>query len=339
MKQVETWGIVGCGRVAENHAWAAREAGLRLRWACDKDLEKAAALAQKYGIERITRNPSDIRDDANTHFVSIATDHASHIRIAKQFLNTPAVLVEKPLALPSQDVEDFLVAVNDASVVFGVVSQHRCRSHIRRIRSALISGAFGKIDHVRARTLSKRQDQYYLGSEWRGTWAGAGGGALVNQGYHAIDILIYLLGVPHVTSARTWNRRPNVFEVEEGYNAALLFPQKISGEIFGTNAGAADWDVLVEVFGSKGYAVFDLNHPGGIREAVGVEVVNEEDDVRPPPGISYFGTSHLGVFRELVAAANGDGQATATVRDGVTTLNVIREIYRLAGVDHGFQNR
>lgn len=328
----ETWGIVGCGRVAENHAWAAREAGLRLTWACDLDRERAEALASRYGIARVTRDLDELRHDEETQLVSIATDHASHLEIARQFLHKPAVIVEKPLALPGQGAAAFLQAADRAKAVVGVASQHRCQPHVRRVLSALKDGALGDIDLVRTRTISARPDSYYLERRWRGTWAQAGGGALVNQGYHALDTMVLFFGAPEVLGARVWNRRPHVFEVEEGYHAALRFPGGVMGELFGSNAGGSEWDVVLEIFGTRGQVVLDLNHPGRIREAVGL-TTNTCQSVHPPPGVSYYGTSHLLLMRELLHAVEQGTESPVAVEESLRTVDVIRRIYQVAGVE------
>jgi len=324
------WGIVGCGRVAANHAWAAKEAGLRLKWACDLIGDRARHLSKDYGIQHVTQHAQDLESDDRLDVVSIATDHASHLSLANLFLNKKAILIEKPIGTPSQNFTAFIDRAEQNGCIVGVVSQHRFRPHVRQIMEAIHAGALGDIELVRARTLSARTDEYYASSNWRGKQAKEGGSALINQGYHALDTLLFIFGRPSVLTARTWTHRTHILETEEGFSCILRFADGIHAEVFGSTAGAAVWDVVIEIYGSRGHVIFDLNHPGSIRECAGVEFSLECVDCEPPPGMSYFGTCHREVVADLVDAVRNRRTPMVTARDANQTLETIANIYEAA---------
>lgn len=325
-----SWGIVGCGRVSPNHAWAASCAGLSLRAACDIRAQRAESLAERFGIQKWTSDVHDLVADDDLDVVSVATDHASHVQIARLFLGRKGVVIEKPLGLPGTDYRSFLADVDRSNTVVSVVSQHRLRPHVLRVREAVLNRQFGAIELVRVRTSAHRHDSYYTDSNWRGTLAGEGGSALVNQGYHAIDLIRFLFGVPEVRFARTWTHRTNIMETEEGYQAWLELPAGGCVELFGTNAGTVEWDVVLEVHGSKGHVVLDLNHPGSVRESSVVSLPPETESAVPPPGVSYYGAAHSDTLKDLVDAVAEEREPAVTVREAWSTLQLIQSIYASA---------
>lgn len=325
-----TWGIIGCGRVSANHAWAAKKAGLNLKWACDLIGDKALKLSKDYNIQYITERVEDLIEDDELDIISIATDHSSHIPIASLFLNKQAILIEKPLGIPSQDIATFIKQVEQSNCHVSVVSQHRFDPHVRQIMEAIHTGKLGKIELVRARTLSARDDDYYSESTWRGKYATEGGSALINQGYHALDTLLFFFGYPSVLGARVWTHRKHLLETEEGFECQLKFKNDIHAELFGTTAGVAVWDVVIEIYGSKGHIIFDLNHPNSIRESFGVNLDFKLTNSSPPPGMSYYGTSHLNVIKDIVRTIKNKKVPTVILNDAKQTLDIISNIYNMA---------
>lgn len=326
------WGIIGCGRVAANHAWAARECGLDLLWACDVTYGRAAAIAHRFGVRQVTTRISDLEADPSLACLVIATDHASHLSIARRFLNTPVrgILIEKPLCTPDQDDLAFAASVVRSRKTVGLVSQHRFRPHVRHVRKILKDGGFGRIELIRATSLTSRDDSYYRDSGWRGTLEQEGGSALINQGYHALDTLVHLFGRPNVRSARMWTQRTQIIEGEEGYHAQLAFGD-CPADLHGSNAGGQVWDVVIEICGSAGHVIFDLNHPGGIREITCTSHPVEPDPQPAVPGIDYYGTSHREAVADFAVALMNGHSPTVTVVHAQETLSVIRDIYRTGG--------
>jgi UDP-N-acetyl-2-amino-2-deoxyglucuronate dehydrogenase len=250
-------GILGAGNISDTHARAAREiSGVEVVAHWGRDFEKAARMAREYGgrahqdLESFLRQrPMDV--------VLVGTPsglHAEHAgAAARQGLH---VLVEKPLDVTVERIDALIDVCDRAAVKLGVIFQDRTAPDLVWLKRVVADGALGKVFLVSARVKWYRPPEYYSSSRWRGTWALDGGGALMNQGIHTVDLLLWLLGdVERVyASSRT---ALHSIEVEDTAVACLEFAGGTIATLEAATSVFPGFPRRVEVTGTEGTVVVE----------------------------------------------------------------------------------
>ncbi|WP_049569182.1 Gfo/Idh/MocA family protein [Nonomuraea sp. SBT364] len=327
--------IVGCGRVAPNHAdgFGALTHG-ELAWACDRDLATARAFAAAHGVGAATDSVERVLRDPSVTSVSVAVDHAGHHRLAaRALLAGKHVLVEKPLALSKEDGEQLVKLAEERGLVLSVVSQHRYDPLVVAVRRWVGQGLLGTLLYAQVSLEASRTADYYSDSYWRGTWAGEGGSALVNQGYHCLDVTRSLLGPLEVRAAIAGRARlGEVIETEDTLSALLL--AGATPVTLNVTVGSATlWRTRLELVGSAGSVCLDLDHPSTLHRATGAVATVEHpaETMEPAPGIGYYGVSHRRQIANFAAAITSGEPLVADARSGVGMVELLQQIYRATG--------
>lgn len=238
--------IVGCGNIARVHARAIEQSGLGRLAACvDTDLPRAKTLAGIYEAvpyaaleEMLQIEPLDV--------VHICTPHFQHLKMIEQVAAKGiAVFTEKPPVISMQDFAALEAA--GEKVPLGVCFQNRFNRTVRQIQAWQREGKIGGPKGARAFVTWNRPAAYYNAAPWRGKLAEAGGGVLINQAVHTLDLLVQLLGAPQYVEASMANRHlRGVVEVEDTLEAYVGFPE-CEALLFASNAYCADERVLLEI--------------------------------------------------------------------------------------------
>src|SRR5262245_29064411 len=187
--------LVGCGKVASIHAAAlAALSEAEFVAACDVSAERADAFGAKHRVRPFTDLTTMLRE-AHPEAVIIGTPHPLHAEAAVRAAEAGAhVLVEKPLAANLADCDAMLGAARRSGVTLGVISQRRFYEPVQRMRQAIDEGKIGTPALGVFIQYSWREAAYYRSDPWRGRWDTEGGGVLVNQSPHQLDILLWLMG-------------------------------------------------------------------------------------------------------------------------------------------------
>lgn len=247
-------GLVGCGKVGSIHAAALGSIPeARFVAACDANPDRAAAFAAKYGVAPFTDLAAMLKQvDA----VIIGTPHPLHAEPAIFAARAGVhVLVEKPMAATLADCEAMLAAAKQSGITLGVISQRRFFEPVQRMKEAIDAGKIGTPSLAVFIMYSWREPSYYHSDPWRGKWDTEGGGVLVNQSPHQLDILLWLLG-PVVEVSGTWANvnHPNV-EVDDTAVATLRFKNGGLGSIITSVSQKPGIYTKVHVHGSNGASV------------------------------------------------------------------------------------
>ncbi len=244
--------IVGCGTISDWHAKAVAEAPHgRLVGAYDRNPERTRAFCETQGIRPFS-DMEELLSDREVEAVCLCTPSGYHTEGALAIIAAGRhVLIEKPLALTVADCDRIISAAEEAGVTVGVVSQHRFTPAMELLRDTLQEGALGRIVSVDLSMKYHRSQEYYDSGHWRGTWALDGGGALMNQGIHGIDTMLYLVGdVKHVSGyARTLARN---IEVEDTAVAAFELKNGALGTLQGTTSVSPGYPRELTVSGTRG---------------------------------------------------------------------------------------
>lgn len=249
--------LVGCGKVGQIHAQALGSLpASEFVAACDGQPDRAAALAGPYGA-RAFDDVAVMMREAAPEVVCVCTPHPLHAEPAVRAAEGGAhVLVEKPMAATVADCDAMLAAARRAGVTVGVVSQRRWCEPVRRMKAAIDAGKIGRPALGVVTMLNWREESYYRSDPWRGRWDTEGGGVLVNQAPHQIDILLWMMGdaVEEVCGYWANVNHPSV-EVDDTATALIRFRTGGLGSIVASLSQKPGLFTKVHVHGSLGASV------------------------------------------------------------------------------------
>lgn len=248
--------LVGCGKIGMIHAGVLSSLPeSRLVAVCDASLARAEAAAKQFGGEAYSDLDAMLAGSGAEALV-IATPHPLHaeaaIRAARAGLH---VLVEKPLAASLADCDAMLAEAREGGVVLGVVSQRRFAEPALRMRSAIDAGKIGRPALGIASMFNWRDEAYYRSDPWRGRWETEGGGVLVNQAPHHLDLLRWFMGPVEEVSGTWGNLNHPYIEVEDTAVATVKFRGGGLGSIVVSVAQKPGLFSKVHVHGSSGASI------------------------------------------------------------------------------------
>jgi UDP-N-acetyl-2-amino-2-deoxyglucuronate dehydrogenase len=257
---MKTWnfGIIGAGLIADFHAKAIQNiSNAKLTSVCDPDPEKVKKLAMKYGC-RAFSNYSEMLRSGEMDIVTIATPSGAHMeptieaaRLGKH------VICEKPLDISLDRIDKMIAAHEKAGTTLGGIFNYRYNDPVRYLKTAVDNGRFGIITFAGIYVPWWRNNDYYKDS-WHGTLKLDGGGALMNQAIHMIDMLQFLMGPVDSLQAYTATLGHSI-EVEDTGAAVLKFKNNALGVIYGSTASFPGQFRRIEITGTKGTVIMVEN--------------------------------------------------------------------------------
>jgi UDP-N-acetyl-2-amino-2-deoxyglucuronate dehydrogenase len=267
-------GVIGCGKVGRIHADVLRDLpGSRFAGCVGRDPDKTAAFAREFGVPAFASVEEMARSGVEA--VVVCTPHPLHADAAVRAAGAGMhVLVEKPLAASLADCDRMLAAAEANRVVLATVSQRRFFEPCQRIRRAIDEGRIGTPILGTVTMLGCRREAYYRSDPWRGSWGGEGGGVLVNQAPHQLDLLLWFLG-PVEEVYGTWaNLNHPYIEVDDTAAAVVRFRSGALATILVTNSLDPALFGKVHVHGSTGASV-GVQTDGGAMFIAGLSKVEE----------------------------------------------------------------
>ncbi|TWU32870.1 Gfo/Idh/MocA family protein [Novipirellula artificiosorum] len=333
-------GIIGCGMIAGFHSKAIADAeGARLVGCVDRRMDLATAFAEKNNIkayETLDAMLADPEIDA----VSICTPSGVHMDPAVAAAEAGKhVFVEKPLEITTERCDKIIAACEKSDVRLAVTFQSRFHESSQLVKKAIEEGRFGTITMGDAYVKWFRTQEYYDSGAWRGTWALDGGGALMNQAIHSVDLLVWLMGDVQEINAMTATATHERIEVEDVAVATLRFANGALGVIEATTTAFPGSLKRIEISGSKGTAIIEEEDIKMWQFAVETE---KDEEIRrtmigktetgggaaDPSAIGHHG--HTLLFEEFVAAINEKRAPMIDGHEGRRSVQVIEAIYESA---------
>ncbi len=289
MQKIRT-AIIGCGKVSDLHAEAMKSTPeAEFVAVYSRSAEKAEQYGKKYGVKGFC-NIQDMIVSAKVDAVVICTPHPAHRDAAMAAVEAGAhVLVEKPLGSGLQDCDDVLAAAKKAGVKLGVVCQRRFYAPVQRLRRAIDEGKIGRPALGTVLMLGWRDEKYYDSDPWRGKWQSEGGGVLVNQAPHQLDLLQWFMG-PIDELFGVWSNLNHPYiEVEDTAVAIVRFRSGALGNIVVSNSQKPGIFGKVHVHGQNGASV-GVQTDGGAMFVAGMSSVAEPpvNDLWTVPGEEHL---------------------------------------------------
>ncbi len=256
LRQVK-FGIIGTGAIAAVHARAIQQnPQAQLCWVYDENRERAEQFGASHHCRVATTLEELLVSDVEA--VTIATPSGRHAEIVIPAARAGKhILCEKPLEVTVEKVDAMLRECDCAGVLFSAVFQSRFSRNVRRIRQAVAAGRFGRPVFGAAAMFWYRSPEYYAGATWRGTWELDGGGALMNQGIHTVDLLLHFNGNVVETTARATRRLHENIAVEDTIAALLRFENGSLGTLMISTACAPGFPRRIELVGTAGSVILE----------------------------------------------------------------------------------
>lgn len=327
--------VVGCGEISASHVDAILAApDARLVAVCDSDQERLASAMNRVQCPGFSAM-SEMLDQVRLDVVHLCTPHHRHADLAQECLTrNVSVLLEKPIAHTVAAGECLEAAAKDSRAILGVCFQNRYNDNAQRLHALLNDGALGQILGGRATVNWFRDAEYYARRPWRADWDTAGGGVLMNQAIHTLDLLIWLLGpVTEVRGITGTLALVNTIEVED--TAALQLQHRTtSGSTVGsvlhaTNGHVENAPVSIEIVTEKAHARMDLDLRITYRDGR-VETFEPTSLVSGsvPGPRAYWGDSHRRLIADFYHHVRAGQQFWINAPTAMESLRVIQSVYQ-----------
>jgi predicted dehydrogenase len=334
------FGIIGAGMISRFHAKALAEIrGAKLVACADTAPGRADAFAAEFGCRGYDSVEAMLADDG-IDAVTIATPSGAHMDPAVAAAKAGKhVIVEKPLEVTLKKCDRIIAACDKAGVKLGTIFPSRFHDSSKLMKQAVEGGRFGRVTLGDAYVKWYRTQQYYDSGAWRGTWALDGGGALMNQAIHTVDLLTWLMGPVAEVQANTATLAHERIEVEDVAVAALRFENGALGIIEATTAAFPGYLKRIELHGSAGSAVLeeeDIKHWDFAQKTRSDAAVLRQmatsrstgGGAADPAAIGHHG--HAMLFQDFVEAVRKDRPPAIDGREGRRSVEIILAIYKSA---------
>jgi len=335
------FGIIGTGMIAAYHAKAiARTEGAHLVGAASLTAENVRSFAEKHAVPYWTTRVEELVARPDIQVICVTTPSGAHLEPALAAIAAGKhVVIEKPIEITTERADRIIAAAERADVHLAPIFQARFGHGARTLKAALDAGRFGRLVLASAYVKWYRAPSYYTG--WKGKLALDGGGALINQSIHGLDLLQWFAGLPEEVSAWKTRRVHTGIEGEDTCVAALRYPGGALGTIEATTASWPGWSRRIEICGENGSVVleddhlakWDFHHPVPGDEEI--RQAKADASMRSGAGaataISYEG--HLRQIQDLVAAVREGRPPAIDGREGRKAVALVNAIY--AAADQG----
>ena len=318
-------GLIGAGNISDTHARAAVAAGLRIAGVYGDNGDKARQMADRYGAAAFATLESLLAHQA-LDMVMIGSPSACHADHGIAAVRTGRhVLIEKPLDISTARIDALIGEVHRAGVTLGVLFQDRLKPDVVQMKRRIEAGEIGTPLLATGEVKWFRPRAYYSSSRWRGTWALDGGGALMNQGIHTLDLLLHLLGPVAAVSAVTATRFHDI-EVEDTATALVEFVNGAQGTIDVTTAAPPGSPRRVRIAGTAGSLILEGDR---LIDSTDGRPASQAPENSASPMVSDA-SSHQRMVEDFVDAIANRRAPACDGADGRRSVELVEAIYRSA---------
>lgn len=319
--------IIGCGAIGPIHAAAIDHAeDAVLYGVCDIIEERAMKLASQYGCRSYLSFEEVLADEA-VDCVHICTPHYLHAGMTVKAAQAGKhIVLEKPVAMNVAEARQAAEAVEAAGVSCCAILQNRLNPSIEKAKQILADGTYGKLLGLKGFLTWKRTAEYYQSAAWRGKWATEGGGLLINQAVHMLDMMHYIGGPVQAVKGNIDTRvLEDVIEVEDTADATIYYEDGKVGYFYATNGYSMDSPFFMELHLEK--AVVRYIDDQLIVKHDGVDEVVAKDTRASLGAKSYWGIGHARLIADFYNNVNGGGAAYTKFADAACSMGMLDAIY------------
>ena len=323
--------VIGCGRISVMHLESIIALDeIELVSVCDNKKERADEKAKQYNVKAYY----DYKEMLNSEQIDCIHIYL-HSEVACYAFNKGInVICEKPMDINFEMAEKAVKLATEKNVLYSIVSQTRYNNSVQLVKTAVSSGKLGKIISARSILTWARPDSYYLESDWKGTWDKEGGGVIIDQAIHSIDIVNWIIDseVESITCSMA-TRGHSIVKVEDTCEGLIIYKNGVKYGFYAMNNYAIDEPIEIKLVCEKGKVVFGyddayINYNDGTMEEAHQDL--SADSIKG--GKDYWGFQHIRQIKQFYNAVRGIEQLELTGEELLKTHKIIMEIYDKGGM-------
>lgn len=318
--------IIGCGTIATTHAKGISKCeNIEISYCCDLNLQRAEKMAKEYGGTPIDDYHVILKDEA-IKAVHILTPHYLHYPMALEALEAGKnVILEKPATMKMEHLKHLIQVEKESGKQVGVAFQNRLNPTTVKLKEELEAGTIGQVKGIKAFVTWFRDDAYYDKAPWRSKWSTSGGGHLINQGIHTVDLMQYFGGpIKNIQGHIANHGHKASIEVEDTAEIVLEFENGAKGLYYGTNNHCEDSRILLEVVGENGILRISGSKLWLLQN-------NDEKviakDFSSKDGKCYWGSSHSLLIHTLYEQMEQGAPVEIGLEDALPSLKILSALY------------
>lgn len=323
--------VIGCGRISVMHFDGIFAFGnkIKLVAVCDNKQERADYYANKYNV-KVYYDYKQMLDYENLDAVHICLPHYLHCEVAEYAFNKGVhVLCEKPMDINFERAEHAVRLAKEKNVLYGIISQCRYNKAPLLVKKAVESGKLGKIISVRSTLTWSRSDEYYSGSDWKGTWDKEGGGVIIDQAIHSIDLVHWIVdSEPTEISCSMANRGHKIVKVEDSAEGLIKYANGVVYGFYAMNNYGCDEPIEIRFYCENGKAVFTYDDAYITYNNGDKEETHQVDVQTIEGGKDYWGFQHAKQISEFYKAVFGEKTLEISGEEALKTHKLIMDIYK-----------
>lgn len=326
-------GIIGCGNIFPMHAApVAEREDTEIVAVCDVKKQRAEAKAKQYNCH-VYEDYEHMFEKANLDAVHICLPHHLHapvtIAAAKKKIH---ILTEKPMAIHYQDAKAMVETSKQEGVTLGVIFQNRYNNGAQLIKGMLEDGELGRIRSGKLSVTWDRSDEYYQKSDWKGTWDKEGGGVIIDQAIHTLDLMRWFVNSDlEYVDATTSNRAHEMIEVEDAAEGVIAYKSGVVTAFHAINYYTYDAPVEIELHCDNGIAKM-VADKATVRLNDGRTFIADNNPLETftyDSGVKgYWGVSHVKQINNFYETLQGSDKLDITAEDALATQKMIHAIYQ-----------
>lgn len=317
--------LVGCGVIAPNHINALLSLeNIEISALCDIDRKKAEALANNFSLNSVRiyeKYEEMIEKESEISSIHITTPHYLHVDMAIKALEKGInVFLEKPMCISVNDIDRLKEAESKSSAKICICFQNRFTSPV--IEAMRIINEDGGAVAAFMTVVWQRSEAYYKSADWRGKWATEGGGVMINQAIHSLDLLTLFLGVPKSVIATKSNRHlRNIIEVEDTCEGLISFKDGGRATFYATTASSCE-DTTNICITSENHKIF-INLPKLIVDGKEISFPDDGEFI----GKRCYGNGHAKLIKLYYQALESGDRMPVTIYDAEHATRIIDAAY------------
>ena len=324
-------GIIGCGNIHPLHASSVRVLeNAQLVAVCDERRERAERTAAAFECKAYTDWKAMVEAD-DIDVIHICTPHYLHAPMAIYALeHGKHVLTEKPMAIKPEDAEAMNAAAEKSGKTLGVIFQNRYNPGSVLVKEALESGKLGKVRSAKCALYWNRPDAYYAADAWRGSWEQEGGGVMINQAIHTLDMLRWFMdSMPEYVDTIIANRFHPTIEVEDMAEGVIAYKNGVLTSFHLVNYYACDENITVDLFCEKGKVHIEAEKATITYKDGHVEQKENDPNEKVPfaPGKGYWGVGHYKQIADFYNSLAKGEEPKISGKEAIKTQKLICALY------------
>ena len=324
--------IIGCGSISCMHLDSAVTLPQsEIVAVCDIKKDRADAKAEKYNCKAYY-DYEEMQKNEQLDAVHLCLPHYLHIPVAQYFLkNGVNVISEKPMSIGYEEAEETVLLAEKLNLKYGVIFQCRYNTPSIFIKERIENGKLGKVKCGRVVLTWYRSDNYYGGSDWKGTWDKEGGGVVIDQAIHSLDLANWFIDCDAVDiQASLYNRNHEIMIVEDTAEGLIKYQNGALLSFYAMNNYLVDEPIEIRLVCENGTARLSYWEATAIYNDGNIERVNNQPQtlVTYSGGKEYWGTQHAVQINNFYNSVLGEEKLEISGKDALKIQKIICEIYK-----------